>query len=720
MAAPSYTEDLTDIDLAQSLTNWLQINFSGGGGGALGTGADFAMQGTLCVDRQVSSHERGAMYDNTSGITLGANDHIFQWGFVATPGITDLLSIRGAYCIAGTATNALVQFHVDGLDTYGAQGRVGKCYAYRYVTTANTTAVPYRTLTGSPGANPQYFGFGIKTTAAAKSANVGVDAIRYGTGGYLTAGELISAGDGSDDPCSFRGFSTTNDYNDATNGYNRWGILSAIGGSNYELQGRFAIGQNNSQTATLARFRDSNVNISLIDTVHSLADFTQFIIDHASTRCEWNNINITALGGNNPGQIQVTSADPTFLIDGGTYTDIGVTVLRSNTTATGVTWFRCDEVTANGASMNDCNITHGSKIIDAQDETNYGSPSAFSGGTGYVANDIIYMSDDSRITVDAVTTGAVTQFTVDSTDAKRVEEGVLNQVSTSGSGTGFTITPSGQNYTESSALIWDVNSDPDGELDGMIFDNLTPSMTHAIEFGTNIPTTITLRNCAFGTNYSATEGGTTGNETFWFRDTSPTSITINLVGCSGNFGYKTDGADITVVADPVTVTVNVLDNNSSPLFGARVILKASNGTGPLPYQDSVTITRSGSTATVSHTGHGLATNQKVEIKGANEADYNGAKTITFVDANSYTFEMNSPFPSSPATGTITSTGIVIEGITDSSGVITDSRTYSSAQPVVGSVRSASGSPYFKVGPLTGTISTTTGLSLTSQLILDES
>ena len=253
----------------------------------------------------------------------------------------------------------------------------------------------------------------------------------------------------------------------------------------------------------------------------------------------------------------------------------------------------------------------------------------------------------------------------------------------------------------------------------MTFDNLTPSMTHAIEFGTNVPTSMTLRNCDFGTNYSATEDGSAGNETFWFRDTSGTSITLNLVGCSGNFGYRTDGADITIVADPVTVTVNILDNNASPLLGARVRLEASNGTGPLPYLDSVTISRTGTTATVSHTGHGLAVGKKVHIRGANEQAYNGIKTITAVTTNTYDFEMSSPLPSSPATGSITSTGVVLEGLTDSSGQITDSRTYSTAQPVTGVVRKSTTSPYFRAAPLTGTISTTNGLDLTTQMILDE-
>jgi hypothetical protein len=381
MAAPSYTEDLTDIDLAQALTNWLQINFAGGGGGALGTGADFAMQGTLCVDRQVTTNERGAMYDNTTGITLGANDHIFQWGFVATPGITDNLATRGAYCIAGTATGALVQFHVEGNDTYGAQGRVGKCYTYRYVNTANTGSIPYRTLTGTPGAtSPRYFGFGIKTTAASKGANVGVDAIRYGTGAYLTAGELISAGDASDNPCTFAGFQAQNDTLS-----NRWGILTSIGGTNYELQGRFVIGQNNAGTPTLARFSDSDKSINIVDTVHSLTDFTQFIIDHASTRCEWTNINITALGTNNPGRVFVNNANPTFIVVNGTWTGIALTTMRSNTDITGLTWRACGLITMNGGTLADCLVDQhaGTHAILTTNPSDITDTNFISSGTGH-------------------------------------------------------------------------------------------------------------------------------------------------------------------------------------------------------------------------------------------------------------------------------------------------------------------------------------------------
>jgi hypothetical protein len=180
---------------------------------------------------------------------------------------------------------------------------------------------------------------------------MGADAVRYGTGAYLTAGELIAEGDASDDPCTFAGFQAQND-----NNTNRWGILTSVGGSNYEQQGRFVIGQNNAGTATRCVFQDSDRNIQIVDTVHSTTTFTQFIIDHASTYCEWTNINLTALGTNNPGSVIVNSANPTFVVTGGVWTGIDLTTMRSNTDITGLTWRDCGLITMNSGSIDQCLI----------------------------------------------------------------------------------------------------------------------------------------------------------------------------------------------------------------------------------------------------------------------------------------------------------------------------------------------------------------------------
>jgi hypothetical protein len=72
--------------------------------------------------------------------------------------------------------------------------------------------------------------------------------------------------------------------------------------------------------------------------------------------------------------------------------------------------------------------------------------------------------------------------------------------------------------------------------------------------------------------------------------------------------------------------------------------------GPLRI-GTATITRSGSTATVSLTGHGRSSGDSVVISGADQSEYNGVKSIAVVNANQFTFTVAGT-PATPATGTI--------------------------------------------------------------------
>lgn len=266
---------------------------------------------------------------------------------------------------------------------------------------------------------------------------------------------------------------------------------------------------------------------------------------------------------------------------------------------------------------------------------------------------------------------------------------------------------------DTAALIWNVATDTDGYLDEMSFTKGTAS-THAIQLGTSSPTEVTLNDITFS-GYNASNGQT--DSTILVSRTSGT-VTINLVGCSGTVSYKSAGATVVLVVDPVTLTITVKDASTGSIIqGARVFAQVADGTN-FPYQDSVTIVSSGGTATVTHTAHGLDTGDMVLIAGANENDYNGVKTITYITDNSYSYAvLNSP--SSPATGTITSTLVLIDELSDGSGQASDTRSYSSSQPITGKVRKSSSSPYYKSAAVAGTVSSTAGVSLTVQLISDE-
>jgi len=80
-----------------------------------------------------------------------------------------------------------------------------------------------------------------------------------------------------------------------------------------------------------------------------------------------------------------------------------------------------------------------------------------------------------------------------------------------------------------------------------------------------------------------------------------------------------------------------------------------------PVVVSVTsITRSGTTVTVTTTtDHGLQEGQAVVIAGAVETDYNGTFDVASVTSSTvYTYEISTT-PTTPATGTITSTGATV-------------------------------------------------------------
>jgi hypothetical protein len=67
---------------------------------------------------------------------------------------------------------------------------------------------------------------------------------------------------------------------------------------------------------------------------------------------------------------------------------------------------------------------------------------------------------------------------------------------------------------------------------------------------------------------------------------------------------------------------------------------------------TVTITRSGTTATINCTSHNFVDGRILLIAGANESDYNGEFRCTYIDANNVSIQVANS-PATPATGTIT-------------------------------------------------------------------
>jgi hypothetical protein len=389
MAAASYTTDLTagEITLAESTTGWTAL---GGGASGLGIGVDFAMQGTNCVDKQISAAEKGHVYDPGANQTIASGRHVFTWVFLATPGLADTLANRGLTIAIGSSTTAYCKYHVEGNNTYGAAGRVAKCYPVDpSVFSANTGSSPYRTQVGTPSGAYRVFGALANITGTAKAANLGIDAIRHGTGVFVTGG------DGADADATFAGLQSTND-----NISNRWGVFTGVGGG-YELQGKLYIGRNSAGTATVCVFTDSNVSLTIPENPHVSSTFNEIVVDHASTVLTLSNVTVQSLGATSPGGFTVTTNNPTVSLTGCNFIGMGAFTFRAATTATGCA-FRgsTGALTLNGGTLDGCvlaDFTAATTLI--------ATPASMANVT-----DCTFESDGSNHAVDLGTVSASTSF----------------------------------------------------------------------------------------------------------------------------------------------------------------------------------------------------------------------------------------------------------------------------------------------------------------------
>lgn len=197
-----------------------------------------------------------------------------------------------------------------------------------------------------------------------------------------------------------------------------------------------------------------------------------------------------------------------------------------------------------------------------------------------------------------------------------------------------------------------------------------------------------------------------------------TATLSTAIGISGFGAYEFSMVFNVESAFIPSVSLKAQLVDGTPVEGAQLMLAANSG-GGLPYQVSVTIVNSGTTATVTHTSHGLETGDKVLIKGASLYHNNGIFIITKINANSYSYTMSADPGSSP-TGSIVSTFVFLSGVTDVAGNATPVvREIPSSQPVYGWVRKSSGSPFYKTTQITGTVSNSENSSFSALLIEDE-
>ena len=327
--------------------------------------------------------------------------------------------------------------------------------------------------------------------------------------------------------------------------------------------------------------------------------------------------------------------------------------------------------------------------------------------------DLVVSGTSGTLTLDKCNFNGLRLLTLNSkVSAKNCTFGNTGQLTADGADLEGSSFSGYEGTVNTSTVIWNANLDPDGEFDNCTFTKGTAA-THGIEFGTSSPLTMTMR----GVTFSGYNASNNQNDSAIHIKRTDGYVTLNIVGGTSP-SYRSDGAAVTLIIDPITVAVNVKDiADSANIQSARVLILASNGTGPLPYQKSTTIARSASIATATCTAHGLLTNDFAMIKGANEIEYNGVFQVTKLTDDTFSYTVSGT-PATPATGTILTTGAPLYGLTDISGNLSTTRSYGADQPITGRVRKATTGTLYRTGAIAGTIDNLTGFTVNVQLIRD--
>ncbi len=338
----TYAHDLTTITTAESGT-WGEITgYVGGGAPAADT--DYFIQGTGCYTQSEGGKTglQVSMYFNygsdlSASITSGKC--VFFWQVVLAGNGMDTFANGGLRLGIGSSAADFKQW-ISGGNNFGRNP-----YGGWQNIAIDPTYTPVDYTLGTPTTAMQYFCSHPNLVAAISKGNLhGMDAIRYGRG-QLTATSTA---------CTFTGLGTFNDYNDATNGYNRLGLFQAISGG-YLWKGLLSLGTSGASCT----FSDSNINITIDNTPRTNATFNTININNASSSITWTNINFAALSATQLSKGDFAMIDnATVVFTSCSFTDMNTFTFNTNATVTSTTFRRCAAITAGGGTFT-------SSIVDA-------------------------------------------------------------------------------------------------------------------------------------------------------------------------------------------------------------------------------------------------------------------------------------------------------------------------------------------------------------------
>jgi hypothetical protein len=336
MAVPAYATDLANVTTADSGTF---TEFTGmASGGTPSAETDYYVQGTACSSAlgYTKTGLCSFAFDYGSGITVPTDGAVLFWHWFGCPTSLDTYANGGQRAVIGSALADWKAWITGGVNDppmpYGG---------WKNVAVDPTVGNDYSN--GTPTATLQWFGVAVNLAIGVSRGNVhAMDAIRYGRCEIrATSGDVTT-------PATFTGLAQFNDYNDATNGYNRYGLFQAVGGG-YLWKGLMSLGL----SGTAVYFVDANKNITIDNTRKVGANFNKVEVNNVSSVVQWTGISIAALGTVAKGRFEMVANADVDLVSC-TFTDMDTFVFQSNALVNGTTFRRCGQVTIGGGTFSSC------------------------------------------------------------------------------------------------------------------------------------------------------------------------------------------------------------------------------------------------------------------------------------------------------------------------------------------------------------------------------
>jgi hypothetical protein len=357
MAAPSYTEDLTDIATGDEDGTWTSFSTNEQGSASY-LDADYPyIQGSFAVTQTCSKSKTLANlgFDYGQTINLPTDGAFLVWQLFASPFAIDdyagtVTTYGGMHVLIGGDISNFGWWDVGGNDKAPNPYGGFQCHA------VNTT-VSFDRETGTY-ATDQVVGAGLALKAyPSKGEPHSVDAMRFGR-----CSAIFEEGDIGNGYATINGFALVND-----NQLNRWGLIQETAGG-YLWQGRMLLGTG----ASAVDFIDSDVNIFIKWTPKVTENFNTIEIQNINSNIEMTGFTIQVLDITTASRGKFLMSDPADVtIDQCTFVDMDTFVFDSTTdvntvSITDTTFKRCGEITQGGAIFDGCSFINSDSTTTMQ------------------------------------------------------------------------------------------------------------------------------------------------------------------------------------------------------------------------------------------------------------------------------------------------------------------------------------------------------------------